>query len=140
MYSHSAEDRPAKPEKQVFEKNNVNSTKEILGFHEDGRPEAAYLRHPVEDIEPAEQPMVSPIFATALRYLMLQEHRSMEAVAAEIGCSRASISRALILLSDRLGIRAPCQKSQAARKHYQEARIKVVKQNRPRPEMVRAIK
>ncbi|MDR1190112.1 MAG: hypothetical protein LBK60_00415 [Verrucomicrobiales bacterium] len=104
---------------------SVNTPKNIFLANADGVLEPATFDHPVEHLEPVDAPdfddnKTRRIQRAALRYVMQQEPRPMRTVATEIGCTSAAISRALNIISDKLGLKAPCQKSTRARAAYSE--------------------
>lgn len=112
-----------------YEKNTPQER--FFCFDSEGNPDIAIYDDPIDHIEPL-RPLDPDdiadskrnlILSAALRYLMLMEHRSMESVAKDIGCTRAAISRTLGLLSDQLGFKALNQKSDCARARYREVQL-----------------
>ncbi len=88
--------------------------------------EASYTHHPVEDMEPLPEGdgiSSSAAMRLALRYHCGLESRPYSVVAQEVGLHPETIRRCVVRLSERLGTRAPAQRSAANSEKCRQAQI-----------------
>jgi hypothetical protein len=88
--------------------------------------EASYTAHPVDEIEPlleADGISSNAAMRLALRYHCGLESRPYGVVAQEVNLHPETIRRCVVKLSERLGTRAPAQRSQANSEKCRQAQI-----------------
>lgn len=113
----------------LADRSNFAQMPECVEFDADGnRTLPGYWSHPADALEPLPDSdcQQTRIRVAALRYLTQVENRPYSAVAREIGCTKAAISKWVVILSDRLGIQVRVQKDAAARANMRAARVRSV--------------